>query len=181
MFISLVSVVFVSVLPSLDSEMPTAGNHRHYTIIGQIFPPFQDNLGRPNNVRATSPVSRAPPIHACALDTSAAADSRFHSPTIRGAKHRDWQREWCRSNCVTNLRGAARERLAMFCEDVGLHYFHGIHCGVSILERTPISYGPCLPASLFSNTRIPKRVLILAGSGELVLPEDSSRRPRIEV
>jgi hypothetical protein len=30
---------------------------------------------------------------------------------------------------------------------------------------------PCLPASLFSNTRIPKSVLILAGSGELVLPE----------
>src|SRR5450631_2567441 len=125
--------------PSLDSEMPTAGNHRLYTIIGQVFPPFQDNLGRPNNVRVTSLVSRAPPIHGCALDTSTVADSLFHSPTIGGAKRPDWQREWCRSNCATNLRGASRESLAMFCEDVGLHYFHGIHFGVSILERTRIS------------------------------------------
>jgi len=172
MFISLVSVAFVSILPSLDSEMPTAGNHRRYTIIGQVFPPFQDNFCRPNDVRVTSLVPR---------DTSAVADSRFHSPTIGGAKYPDWQRECCRSNCATNLRSASRKGLAMFCEDVGLHYFTGIHFGVSILERSciPMDLACRLVCSVTHDTD--ESFLILAGSDELVPREGSSRRPRIEV
>jgi hypothetical protein len=183
MFISLVSDAFVSVLPSLDSEMPTAGNHRLYTIIGQVFPPFQDNFCRPNDVRLTSLVSRAHHIHGygCALDTSAVLDSLFHSPTIGGAKHPDWQRECCRSNGATNLRGASWESLDMFCEAVGLHYFPGIHFGVSILERSciPMDLACRLVCSVTHDTE--ESFLILAGSGELVPREGSSRRPRIKV